>query len=165
MSNKINIGNTIKVGNANNVVDETGKVKLTESKKSGGESSFEVPLPAGHAGGSVQGQKAGEECDTCVAAFISQIPGSRIYIGTDIQINGCPSDGFITMAPVGTPRTNPLKTSELIYPFGIALITDPEVAEKLRQSVKCGNVPYREFDPETDGELSCFLPAEMTCED
>jgi hypothetical protein len=109
-----------------------------------------------------EGANAPVNCDGCHAVFISQVPGSRIYVGEQQEDNeACPTDGFVVFSPVGEPRPNPLKPDTLLYPFGVALVKSEEVAGKIRRMIKCGGTPFREFNPDTDGELGCFVPDAM----
>ena len=95
-----------------------------------------------------------EDCDSCVYAFSSSVPGSRVYIGRGALVDGCRFDGFITFAATGQPKPNPLKRDELIYPVGIFATRDKELAKKLQAPLDCGiSVAYKRYIPEMDAEM------------
>lgn len=102
------------------------------------------------------GKKA-DGAEGCNYAFVSQIPGSTIYVGSDVDVKGCRTDGFLTFCPVGEAKPHPIKRTELMHPFGVLMVNDQEVADRILDTMRCLSTPFHVYDAECDGELSCYL--------
>ena len=163
---KLNLKTEAKPAPETKEIPDDGEVKVTTSPKIGDQSkpgdtveqqNAQVPAPKDGVLGTGNG-----DCEPeCRFAFVSVVPGSTVYVGRDVKVNGCTTSGFLTFSPVGEPMVNPIKRNELMYPFGVLLISDEEIAKKLIDTSRCVSTPYHLYNAENDGELSCYVEVEQ----
>lgn len=94
----------------------------------------------------------------CVYIFISQYPGSQVFINGTKKEDGLKRDTFsLTFAPVGERKNHPIILNAMYTDWGMIVTDDPKVAYAMNASIAKGNAQYFHYNP-NDPEQMKFSP-------
>lgn len=93
-----------------------------------------------------------------VYAFVSNVPGSRAYVGQMVLDDETIFDGWCTFNPTGKALANAMMPGIIFHSHGVFVTASKKIADALLLPLKARRpMLYRQYNPSIDPEVTAYL--------